>query len=118
MNLEAAFAAADAAAQRKDWSGAAKYLDGLPDTNEVLDKRGWFLSRDKQYDEAFDAFSQLRSRRPSDYRPPYMMGFQLYQQQKWADSLPYFDAALKLNPHHLKSLWRRAHALDQLGRTT
>jgi tetratricopeptide (TPR) repeat protein len=118
MNVPEAFAAAEAAAQRKDWAGAARCLDGLPDTNDVLDKRGWYLSRDKQYDEAIAVFTELRTRRPRDYLPPYMIGFQLYQQQQWAESLPYFDAALELNPQHLKSLWRRAHALDQLGRAT
>jgi tetratricopeptide (TPR) repeat protein/cold shock CspA family protein len=118
MSVKEALAAAEANAQRRDWRGAAECLDGLPDTNDVLDKRGWYLSRDKQYDKAIAVFETLQLRRPRDYLPPYMIGFQLYQQQQWAESLPHFAVALGLNPQHLKSLWRRAHALDQLGQTT
>jgi tetratricopeptide (TPR) repeat protein/cold shock CspA family protein len=116
MNIREAFVAADAAAERNEWGAACQALEGLPDTDEVLDRRGWYLSREKRYDEAVAVFTVLLARRPRDYLPPYMIGFQLYQQERWADSLPYFDDALLLNPQHLKSLWRRAHALDQLGR--
>jgi tetratricopeptide (TPR) repeat protein/cold shock CspA family protein len=109
-------AQAAAAADAKDWARAADLLAAAPPTNEVLDRRGWYSSRAKRYDDAIAAFEQLRARRPRDYLPPYMIGYQHYQQQQWAEAIPCFDEALTRRPDHIKSLWRRAHALHRLGR--
>jgi tetratricopeptide (TPR) repeat protein/cold shock CspA family protein len=108
---------AAAAAQRRDWAAAAHLLDDAPATDQVLDRRGWYHSRAKNFDAAIEIFTTLRNRRPHDYLPPYMIGFQYYQQQQWERALPYFDEALAHNPQHIKSWWRRAHGLDALGRT-
>jgi tetratricopeptide (TPR) repeat protein/cold shock CspA family protein len=109
-------AQAAAAADTKDWARAADLLATAPPTNEVLDRRGWYCSRAKRYDDAIAAFEQLRARRPRDYLPPYMIGYQHYQQQQWAQAIPFFDEALSRRPDHIKSLWRRAYALHRLGR--
>jgi tetratricopeptide (TPR) repeat protein/cold shock CspA family protein len=109
--------AADAA-DRLDWEKAADLLVDGPRTDEALDRYGWYCSRAKRYDDAVAAFTELQQRRPTDYLPPYMLGFQYYQQQQWAESLPHFDRALQLRPDHINSLWRRAHALHRLGDET
>ncbi len=107
---------AAAAAERREWAAAADLLDDAPATDEILDRRGWYHSRAKNFEAAIEIFTTLRKRRPHDYLPAYMIGFQYYQQQQWERALPYFDDALALNPRHIKSWWRRAHALDALGR--
>jgi tetratricopeptide (TPR) repeat protein/cold shock CspA family protein len=109
---------AAAAADRLDWEKAADLLIDGPRTDEALDLYGWYCSRAKRYDDAIAVFTELQQRRPNDYLPPYMLGFQYYQQQQWAESLPHFDRALQLRPDHIKSLWRRAHALHRLGDET
>jgi tetratricopeptide (TPR) repeat protein/cold shock CspA family protein len=111
-------AQAAAAADQLDWEKAANLLADAPRTDEILDRYGWYCSRAKRYRDAIAAFTELQKRRPTDYLPPYMLGFQHYQQQKWAESLPHFDRALQLRPDHINSLWRRAHALHQLGDET
>ncbi len=109
---------AAAAADRREWSAAADLLRTARKTDEVLDKLGWYLSLAKRYDEAIQVFTELRQRRPHDYRPPYMIGFQLCQQQRWRESLDWFDEALRHRPDHIKSLWRRANGLYRLGQQT
>lgn len=111
-------AQAAAAADRLDWEKAADLLADGPRTDEVLDRYGWYCSRAKRYDDAIAVFTELQQRRPTDYLPPYMLGFQYYQQQQWAESLPHFDRALQLRPDHINTFWRRAHALHQLGDET
>ena len=111
-------AQAAAAADRLDWDKAADLLADGPRTDEVLDRYGWYCSRAKRYDDAIAVFTELQQRRPTDYLPPYMLGFQYYQRKQWAESLPHFDRALQLRPDHINSLWRRAHALHQLGDET
>jgi tetratricopeptide (TPR) repeat protein/cold shock CspA family protein len=106
---------AAAAAGRKEWDRAADLLAAAPQTDEIVDKHGWYLSRAKRYEEAIQVFLELRRRRPSDYLPPYMIGFQHYNQEQWRESLQWFDEALAHKPEHIKSMWRRAHALERLG---
>ena len=47
-----------------------------------------------------------------------MTGYQYYEQQRFADSIPYFREALKRNRNHLRSWWRAANALHQVGEHT
>jgi tetratricopeptide (TPR) repeat protein/cold shock CspA family protein len=109
-------ARAKAVADAKEWEKAADILAAAMPTNEVLDRRGWYRSRAKRYDEAIADFELLRARRPHDYLPPYMIGYQYYQQQRWSEALLYFDEALAHHQGHIRSLWRRAHALHCIGR--
>ena len=104
------------AADRLQWETAADLLADGPPTDDLLDKRGWYSSRAKRHDAAIADYEILRSRRPNDYLPPYMIGYQFYQQERWADALPYFDEAIRRRPDHIKTLWRRAQALHKLGR--
>jgi tetratricopeptide (TPR) repeat protein/cold shock CspA family protein len=109
--------AAEALAAAKRWSEAADVLAGAQQPNDyLLDKRVWYLSRAKRYEEALVILAELRARQPGIFRSWYMTGFQYYQQEKFEESLPWFERALELNPNHLRSLWRKAHALEVLGR--
>jgi tetratricopeptide (TPR) repeat protein/cold shock CspA family protein len=116
MTVADLLASAADAADKSDWDAAADALADAPATDDVLRRRGWYCSRAKRYEQAIADFALLRSRRPRDYLPPYMIGYQHYQQQNWSDALPYFDEALERQPDHIKSLWRRAYTLHRLGR--
>lgn len=116
MTLAGLLTRAAEAAASNEWATAAAVLADVPLSNEVLDRRGWYRSRAKLYDEAIADFEQLRARRPHDYLPPYMIGYQYYQQERWSEAITYFDEALSHAPDHVRSLWRRAHALHRLGR--
>jgi tetratricopeptide (TPR) repeat protein len=116
VSISEHLAKAAALADTNDWEAAAGVLADMPPTDDVLEQRGWYRSRAKLYDAAIADFQQLRTRRPTSYRPPYMIGYQHYQRQQWADALPYFDEALRHQPDHIKSMWRRANSLERLGR--
>lgn len=112
---EELIAEAERAAADRDWSRAADILAGAKSTKFVRERRVWYLSRAKRYEEALQLLSELRQQDPEHYRPYYMIGYQFYEQGKYRESLEWFDAALERNPQHLKSLWRRAYALHALG---
>lgn len=103
------------AADDRDWSRAADILAGAVPSDFVVDRRAWYLSRAKRYDEALELLSELQRRRPDDFRPYYMIGYQYYDQGKYRESLSWFDSAIQRKPQHLKSLWRRAYALHKVG---
>lgn len=111
----AALERAAALAEQKKWSEAADALTEAGEDDFVLDKKGWYLSRAKRHDEALVVWAELRLRQPNSFRPLYMTAYQYYDRQLFADSLPWFEEALKRNPSHLRSWWRRAHALYMLG---
>src|SRR5207244_9577388 len=46
----------------------------------------------------------------------YMTGYQYYERQLYAEALPWYEAALALDPDHLGSYYRLAHTYHQLGR--
>jgi predicted Zn-dependent protease len=102
-------------ADDKRWPEAADALVGAPTDDYVLDKRVWYLSRAKRYDEALEICAELRERRPTDFRPCYMTGFQYYDQHLFAQALPWFEEALGRHPAHIRSWWRKARALSVLG---
>jgi tetratricopeptide (TPR) repeat protein/cold shock CspA family protein len=82
----------------------------------VLGPRSFYLSRAKRYDEALDVLAELRRREPHMVRWPYMTGYQYYERQLYAEALPWYEAALALDPDHLGSIYRLAHTYHQLGR--
>jgi Flp pilus assembly protein TadD/cold shock CspA family protein len=108
--------AAQAAAERKEWDQAADLLAEAGQRIEVLDKRCFYLSRAKRYPEALKLLGQWLERRPDDFMPLYMTGYQYYDQGKYGEALVWFDRAVAKYPNHLKLHWRRAFALQQLGR--
>lgn len=54
-------------ADEKRWAEAADALVGAPTDDYVLDKRVWYLSRAKRYEEALELCAQLRKRKPTDF---------------------------------------------------
>lgn len=114
----AALGAAETAAEAKDWSRAADLLAGAGDATDVLDKRVFYLSRAKRYDEALEVVVRLREREPTNFLWPYMTAYQYYAQERYEEALPWFREALRRNPKHLKSWWRSANALSKSGHET
>jgi tetratricopeptide (TPR) repeat protein/cold shock CspA family protein len=102
-------------AERLQWSEAADLLADVA-TTDVLGPRSFYLSRAKRYDEALDVLAELRRREPDMVRWPYMTGYQYYERQRYAEALPWYEAALALDPDHLGSNYRLAHTYHQLGR--
>jgi tetratricopeptide (TPR) repeat protein/cold shock CspA family protein len=111
----ALLAEAETAAAEKEWSRAADLLAGAGESVAVLDKRAFYLSRAKRYDEALDILARLRAREPDNFLWPYMTAYQYYAQELYGEALPWFREALKRNPKHLKSWWRAANALSKSG---
>lgn len=107
---------AETAAERLAWGEAADVLADAGDSTFVLDKRAFYLSRAKRYDEAAVIFEQLWRREPRESRHPYMVGYQYYIQGQYADALTWFEKSLELNSNRITVLWRKANALHQLGR--
>ena len=70
----AALLAAERRRRPKDWSRAADLLADAGDASDVLDKRVFYLSRAKRYDEAFELLATLREREPDNFLWPYMTG--------------------------------------------
>jgi tetratricopeptide (TPR) repeat protein/cold shock CspA family protein len=114
-NVPELLASAQEAADKLEWNRAAEILRVAGSSSRVLDKRAWYLSRAKQYEEAFGLFSELTRRDPSNFRHFYMAGSQPYEQGKYGEAPKWFDESLNRNPTHLKSWWRKANALHQTG---
>jgi tetratricopeptide (TPR) repeat protein len=108
--------AAQAAAEKKEWDQAADLLASAGEGLDVLDKRCFYLSRAKRYPEALQLLSQWRQRRPDEFMPLYMTGYQYYDQGQYVEALIWFDRALAKYPDHIKLQWRRAFALQAVGR--
>ena len=113
--IPATLAAAESAAEARDWSRAADLLADAGEASIVLDKRVFYLSRAKRYDEALEVVARLRQREPTNFLWPYMTAYQYYAQERYEEALPWFREALKRNPKHLKSWWRAANALSKSG---
>jgi len=105
---------AEAAAALR-WNEAAELLGDAGASTAVLDKRVFYLSRAKRYEDALRILDELRSREPESYRHWYMTAYQYYEQQQFAEAIPYFRQALRRNRDHLRSWWRAANALHQIG---
>jgi Tfp pilus assembly protein PilF/cold shock CspA family protein len=108
-------AEAERAASRKEWGRAAELTVGAGDSSEALDKRVFYLSRDKRYVEALTLLEQLRRREPDNFKWCYMTAYQYYVQEQHRDAIPWFRESVKRNPNHLKSWWRAANALAKTG---
>jgi tetratricopeptide (TPR) repeat protein/cold shock CspA family protein len=102
-------------AERLQWSEAADLLAGS-DVIDILARRCFYLSRAKRYEEALELLDELRKREPKMVRWPYMTGYQYYERQLYDEALPWYEAALALDPDHLSSNYRIAHTYHQLGR--
>lgn len=114
----AALTAADAHIAKAEWDAACAVLTTAGTTTPVLDKLAFCLSRAKRFDEALDILTELARRRPSEARYPHMIGYQLYAQERYADAIPYFRTAYRLDPGHIRNLYRLAQARLKTGDET
>ena len=110
-------AEADRAAQAKDWNRAADLLADAGDEVRILDKRSFYLSRAKRYAEALDVLGVLRGKEPNNFLWQHMTGYQFYEQQRYTEAVPWLIEAYKLNPTHLRNLYRLAQARRHQGET-
>ena len=114
-DLAKALADADAHIAKNEWEAAGNVLSAAPTTTPILDKLAFCLSRAKRYDAASDVLADLERRRPTEARYPYMRGYQLYEQERYADAIPHFLRAYRLDPKHLRNLYRLAQARLKTG---
>jgi cold shock CspA family protein/thioredoxin-like negative regulator of GroEL len=110
-----ALAQAGRLAGQNEWSQAADILATAGRSTELLDKRSFYLSRAKRYEEALDLLAVLRDREPGNFLWFYMTAYQFYVQERYAEAVPWFREALRRNPDHLTSWWRAANALSKSG---
>lgn len=108
---------AEQAAAVKDWDRAAAFAADAGTSSYAMGKRAFYLSRAGRYDDALVLLGELRAREPSNFRWPYMAGFQHYQREQWQQALDCFRQALILRPDHLPTMWRAAYALHRSGQT-
>lgn len=113
--VEELLAAAEKAAQATDWGRAADLLADAPDQVRVLDKRAFYLSRAKRYEESREVLVLLRAKEPTNFLWPHMTGYQFYEEQRYAEAVPWLLQAYKLNPTHLRNLYRLAQARRHQG---
>lgn len=100
-----------------EWERACELLVDAGSDTRVLDKQAFCLSRAKRYEEAMMVLVELQSREPGEARWPYMLGYQLYAQERFSEALPHFIAAWRANPRHLRNLYRLAQTRLHLGDT-
>jgi predicted Zn-dependent protease len=108
-------AAAENAARATDWSRAADLLSDAPDQVRVLDKQAFYLSRAKRYEEARAVLAVLRGREPGNFLWPHMTGYQYYEEGRYEEAIPWLLQAYKLNPTHLRNLYRLAQSRRHQG---
>jgi predicted Zn-dependent protease len=114
-SVEELLALAEKAATANDWDHAADLLADAPKQVRVLDKRAFYLSRAKRYQEAREVLALLRVEEPSNFLWPHMVGYQYYEERRYADAVPWLIKAYKLNPTHLRNLYRLAQARRHQG---
>jgi ribonuclease HIII len=92
-----------------------KVLADAPEEVRVLDKRAFYLSRAKRYDETLALLAILRAKEPANFLWPHMTGYQFYVQGLYGEAVPWLLAAYRLNPKHLRNLYRLAQARRHQG---
>lgn len=99
---------AEGAMAKGDWNTACEILEA--DTTHLVmrERLAFCLSRAKRYDEAISKLEQLRNQQPRKAKWSYMLGYQYYEQERYAEALPHFVAAWRLDRGHLRNLYRLA----------
>lgn len=115
VGLDDVLRRADAHVAKGEWDAACEILGDAGSDTRVLDKFAFCLSRAKRYDDAVAVLEELQRREPHEARWAYMLGYQLYEQERYADAVPYFIAAWRANPRHLRNLYRLAQTRLHLG---
>ncbi len=113
--VERLLAAADQAAAKNDWGRAIDILAPAPDVVRVLDKRAFFLSRAKRYDDARAVLAILREKEPTNFLWHHMTGYQYYVEERYEEAVPWLVEAYKLNPKHIRNLYRLAQTRRRQG---
>jgi tetratricopeptide (TPR) repeat protein/cold shock CspA family protein len=114
-DAEKLLAQARQAAAKNEWEQAIAVLEPAPDLARVLDKRAFYLSRAKRYDEACAVLTVLRQREPGNFLWRYMTGYQYYVQERYDEAVPWFVEAYKLNRSHVRNLYRLAQCRRHQG---
>lgn len=107
--------AAQAQADQGNWAAAADLIRADETDRWILNKRLFWLSLAKRYDEALALAQKLAERSPGDARSRYMAGYQLYAQDRYRAAIPWFRKALAIRPDYIKALWRLANCYQKLG---
>jgi tetratricopeptide (TPR) repeat protein/cold shock CspA family protein len=112
--LQACLTAGERAFEEHRWPDAIKWFakaaELAPAHTEILDKLGFCLSRNKEYQRALDLYTALSAREPRVACWPYMVGYQYYALGQWAEALHWFDRALSIRPAYLIVLYRKGYA--------
>jgi tetratricopeptide (TPR) repeat protein len=87
----------------------------LPELIEVHIKKA-HADKEKTYMNAIEIYGQLLEANQNDADAFNNMGLAHVLLQRYEDSIPYFDKAIVLNPHHLQSRINKAISLGLLGR--
>lgn len=108
---------ADRFAGQQRWEEAAQVarqaVELASDNRWAKDKLGWYLSRAKKYAEAVEVYSRLIQETPNNPKYPYMLAYQYYDQEDYANAIPWFRKSLELKPDYLVVLYRCGYALIQ-----
>lgn len=115
QSVEELLAQAEQAASKASWERAVEILELAPDLVRVLDKRAFYLSRAKRYDDARAVLAVLREKEPSNFLWHHMTGYQYYVEERYHEAVPWLVAAYKLNPTHIRNLYRLAQARRHQG---
>lgn len=108
-------AAAEAAAEAKEWDRASELLAGAPGDVPTLSKRAFCLSRAARYEKARGLLEALCVMEPQNSRWPYMVGYQYLQERSYDDAVLWLRRAYRLNPGHIGNLYRLALARREQG---
>lgn len=106
-------------AEQKRWEEAVavarQAVDLAPQNRWAKDKLGWYLSRAKKHVDAIEVYRLLVQEEPGNYKYPYMLGYQYYDQQDYASAIPWFRKSLELRPDYMVVLYRCGYALMKTG---
>lgn len=82
-----------------------------------LERLGWCLSRNSNFDEAIEAFQKLSEKDPKTAKWKYMIGYQYYCEKKWNKCIQYFEEALDLKSDYFVVKYRLSYAYIQIAGT-
>ena len=90
---------------------------GAPDHGGVLNNLGLALEAAGRIDAAEPVFRQALAATPDAFEPLANLAQNLYQQKRFAEALPYFDALVERFPAGHAAIWaNRSVCLSQTGR--
>jgi len=112
---QSALQKANAAAEAKEWARAAQILEPAGDDTETLATRGFYLSRAGEVGAAATIYEDLARREPKRARWPYMVGYQLAEQERFSEAADWYERACRLDPSYLKAYYRLAQAEHRAG---